>query len=114
MRIKLEIATAEDVLEIVWLRAGAAAKLKAQFGEGPWSRVSTERGVLYEMRNSKVFMARQRGVRAATLGLDTRKPWAIDRKYFSVCKRPLYLLAMAVAPDFQRRGIGRQCLEEAV
>ena len=28
-------------------------------------------------------------------------------------ERPLYLLAMAVAPARQRQGIGRRCLEEA-
>jgi GNAT superfamily N-acetyltransferase len=49
----------------------------------------------------------------ATLTLCTKKPWAIDRKYFSKCKLPMYLVSMAVHPDWQRQGIGRQCIEEA-
>jgi len=45
--------------------------------------------------------------------LATKKPWAIDTSYFSACRRPLYLLAMAVTPARQRQGIGRLCLQEA-
>ena len=112
MRIKMELSTAVDVSDIVALRAAVAGKLTAQYGQGPWSAVSTEKGVRFDMRTSKVFVARQRGRLIATLRLVTKKPWAIDLKYFSVCQRPLYLLSMAVAPDRQRTGIGRLCLEE--
>jgi GNAT superfamily N-acetyltransferase len=49
----------------------------------------------------------------ATLALSTRKPWSIDKKYFSPSQRPLYLTSMVVAPDRQRQGVGRQCIEEA-
>jgi GNAT superfamily N-acetyltransferase len=112
MDVKLKVATSVDVLDIVALRAAVAGKLTADHGKGPWSSVSTEKGVLFDMRNSTVFVARLKGKLVATLRLTTKKPWAIDRKYFTSCDRPLYLLSMAVAPDFQRRGIGRQCLEQ--
>src|ERR1039457_251840 len=112
MRIKLLIATAEDALDIVALREAVAAKLTAQYGRGPWSGVSTEKGVLFDMRTSKVFVARQKSRLVATARLTTKKPWAIDPRYFSACARPLYLLSMAVAPDLQRQGIGRLCLAE--
>jgi GNAT superfamily N-acetyltransferase len=49
----------------------------------------------------------------ATLTLSTRKPWAIDTRYFSPARRPLYLTAMEVSPELQRQGIGRKCLQEA-
>jgi GNAT superfamily N-acetyltransferase len=71
------------------------------------------RRVLYGMRTSKVFVARQGTGIVGTLRLATKKPWAIDTDYFSACRRPLYLLAMAVVPGPQRQGIGRFCLEEA-
>ena len=45
--------------------------------------------------------------------LTTRKPWAIDTRYFANSRTPLYLLAMAVTPAKQRQGIGRRCMEEA-
>lgn len=48
----------------------------------------------------------------ATLRLTTKKPWAIDTRYFTFCARPVYLLGMAVIPNRQRQGIGRRCLEE--
>jgi GNAT superfamily N-acetyltransferase len=114
MLTKMEVATAADVSDLVTLRAAVAGKLTAQYGQGPWSGVSTEKGVLFDMRTSKVFVARQKGKLVATLRLATKKPWAINLKYFSVCQRPLYLLSMAVAPDLQRKGIGRLCLEETI
>jgi GNAT superfamily N-acetyltransferase len=112
MRIKMQTATVEDALDIVALRAAVAAKLTEQYGRGSWSGVSTEKGVLFDMRTSKVFVAYQKNRLVATLRLTTKKPWAIDRSYFSTCIRPLYLLSMAVAPELQRQGIGRLCLEE--
>jgi GNAT superfamily N-acetyltransferase len=113
MKITMIAATDNDVLEIVALRVAAATKLTADYGMGPWSHLSTEKGVRSDMKNSKVFVVRIRGQLAATVRLTTKKPWAIDRSYFTVCSRPLYLLSMAVAPSFQSRGIGRLCLEHA-
>ena len=61
---------------------------------------------------SRVFVARQGNEIVGTLRLATKKPWAIDTTYFSKCRTPLYLLAMAVPPAKQRHGIGRRCLAE--
>ena len=91
MRLQLKVATADDVLDIVALRAAVAGKLTADFGRGRWSGVSTEKGVLFDMRNSKLFVARQRNKLVASFRLATKKPWAIDRKYFTPCNRPLLL-----------------------
>ena len=66
------------------------------------------------MRNSSVYVVRKRNKLTATLTLSTKKPWAIDRKYFTPCNRPLYLTGMAVAPDLQRLGIGRHCIKAAI
>ena len=48
-----------------------------------------------------------------TLRLATKKPWAIDIAYFTPAERPLYLTGMAVLPNHQRKGIGRQLMKEA-
>jgi GNAT superfamily N-acetyltransferase len=112
MRIQLDLATAADVLPLVELRAAVAEKLTARYGKGPWSHASTEKGARFELRTSRVFVARAGGRLIATLRLATKKPWAIDTSYFSACRRPLYLLSMAVAPDLQQQGIGRRCVEE--
>ncbi len=60
-----------------------------------------------------IFLARAAGELIATFRLATKKPWAIDRAFFTPVPRPLYLTTMAVAPARQRQGIGRQCLAHA-
>ena len=95
------------------LHTSVAERLTKLHGAGPWSTNTSEKGVLFAMRNSKVFVARLDSEIVGTFRLTTKKPWAIDTTYFTPCKKPLYLLAMAVVPDRQRQGIGRLCLEEA-
>ena len=113
MRVKLQIATEDDVSDLVSLRSAVSQHMTAQYGNGFWSSVSTEKGVLFAMRTSAVYVARHHKRLIATLTLSTRKPWAIDKKYFSASDRPLYLTGMAVGPDHQRKGLGRLCIEEA-
>ena len=48
-----------------------------------------------------------------TLCLQTKKPWAIDVKYFTSVEKALYLIGMAVHPDWQRKGVGRAIMKEA-
>ncbi len=114
MRLKLQPATTDHAESIAALRVAIAENLTARHGPGPWSAAGTIKGVLFDLRNSSVYVATRRNRVIATLNLCTKKPWAIDRKYFSICKRPLYLVSMAVHPDWQRQGIGRLCAAEAV
>ena len=113
MGIKLQVAKADEAAAIAALRTATAEKLTLQYGPGRWSGETSEKGVLFDMRHAKVYVARKGKKPIATLTLTTRKPWAIDRKYFKKSDRPIYLAAMAVAPEMQRRGIGRLCLEAA-
>jgi ribosomal protein S18 acetylase RimI-like enzyme len=113
MRVKLQVATADDVADLVSLRDAVNRHLVAQHGKGYWSVRLTEKGALFAMRHSTVYIARYRKRPIATLALCTRKPWAIDTKYFSPSKQPLYLTAMEVDPKHQRQGVGKLCLEEA-
>jgi GNAT superfamily N-acetyltransferase len=48
-----------------------------------------------------------------TLHLPTKKPWAIDRTYFTPVEKALYLTNMAVMPALQRQGLGRMLMVEA-
>jgi GNAT superfamily N-acetyltransferase len=112
MRVKLQIATAGDVADLMSLRKAVNRHMVAQHGKGYWSVRLTARGALFAMRNSRVYIARHRKRPIATLALSTRKPWAIDGKYFSPSKRPLYLTAMEISPEHQRQGVGKLCLEE--
>ncbi len=114
MRLTFTLASPRDAPVLAALRGASARELTKRFGEGHWSREPSERGVVADLRNAHVWIARRGSAVIATFRLATKKPWAIDRSYFSECKRPIYLTNMAVRPDYQRRGIGRLCLEHAV
>ncbi len=110
-RFKLEAATASDAAPLSALHTAVANHLTETHGTGPWSSATSEKGVLFAMRVSTVYVARLGDELVGTLRLTNKKPWAIDTSYFPACKRPLYLLAMAITPVRQRQGLGRQCLE---
>jgi GNAT superfamily N-acetyltransferase len=114
MRVIFRSAGEADAEAIATIQTAAAADLTSRFGQGHWSTKTTVKGVLSLMRHGEFVIARtgRRAVAAARLG--KQKPWAIDVDYFTPCRRPLYLTAMAVAPEWQRKGIGRRCLQETV
>jgi GNAT superfamily N-acetyltransferase len=110
----LTLAAEADAAAIAALRNAVATDLTRRFGIGHWSSQSTERGVRSSMKRESVYVVRdERGI-VATLTLVTKKPWAIDRRYFTPVRQPLYLTSMAVVPERQGSGIGRTCLAEAV
>jgi len=111
--LRLEPATPADVVALAALHTSVAEHLTQVHGKGPWSSATSEKAVLYAMRNMSVYVAREGEKIVATLRLAAKKPWAIDKSYFTKCQRPLYLLAMAVTPSRQRQGLGRRCMEEA-
>lgn len=111
--LTLQPATASDVPDLVLLRGAVNRHLAREHGEGYWTPRLTEKSALLAMRGGTVYVARFRNRIIAMLTLSTRKPWAIDRKYFHPSRKPLYLTAMAIHPHHQRKGVGRRCLEEA-
>lgn len=50
------------------------------------------------MSKSQLWVARRSGAIVSTFSLATKKPWAIDRQFFSEAERPVYLTDMAVHP----------------
>jgi GNAT superfamily N-acetyltransferase len=114
MRGFLAAATEADAVAIAALLNVVAAQLTQQFGIGHWSSVATEKTVRATLRRASVFVVRDHLAIVATLTLATRKPWAIDRKFFTAVARPIYLISMAVRPDRQGSGLGRACVDEAL
>jgi GNAT superfamily N-acetyltransferase len=108
-----EPATTGDACSLALLHTAVAEHLTKQHGPGPWSSKTSEKGVLSAMRASYVFVARLGVDIVGTLRLTTKKPWAIDSSYFSPCRKPVYLIAMAITPAKQRQGIGSRCMKEA-
>jgi GNAT superfamily N-acetyltransferase len=114
MRGLLTIADQADAAAIAALLNGVASLLTQQFGIGHWSSITTDKGVRAMMKRASVFVVRDGDRIVATLTIATRKPWAIDRQYFTPVDRPVYLLGMAVDPERQRSGIGGACVAEAL
>nr|WP_255420776.1 GNAT family N-acetyltransferase [Opitutus sp. ER46] len=95
------------------MRIASARDLTARHGRGTWSfAADSEWSVRADIMTSTVLAARQGGSIVATLRLSTRSPWLGDISFFTPCRTPLYLTSMAVAPRFQRQGIGRACLAD--
>jgi GNAT superfamily N-acetyltransferase len=116
MKLTFSIATDADAGAIASLRNAAAEHLTRKYGQGHWSSLSTERGVLRDLSRpkfSRTLIARDGPTIIATLCLQTKKPWAIDVAYFTAVKKALYLIGMAVHPDWQGKGVGRLILKEA-
>jgi GNAT superfamily N-acetyltransferase len=114
MKLFFSTATEADAPVVTALRAAVAADLTRRYGHGHWSSVATENGVLRDINTAHVLIARSSERAVGTVRLATSKPWAIDPEYFTPCASVLYLTDMAVAPDLQRQGIGRLCLEHAI
>lgn len=115
MKMDLAFTTAveTDAAEIAALSVAVAEHLTRQYGQGRWSSASTDKTALRNIRTSHVIVARSGNNIVAALRLATKKPWAIDPKYFTSVPKPLYLTDMTVAPAMQRKGVGRRILEEA-
>jgi ribosomal protein S18 acetylase RimI-like enzyme len=116
MEYTFAVATEADAGALAALRNAVADALTRKHGNGPWSPVTTESGVLPEFRLpmfSRIMVARRQGAIVGTLRLATKRPWAIDAAYFSPVPRPLYLTSMAVHPDLQRLGLGTALIREA-
>jgi GNAT superfamily N-acetyltransferase len=114
MSLAFAVATNADAAAIAALRMATARTLTEQFGAGTWSfAMETEASVRAEIRSSTILFAREAGVVLGTLRLATRNPWLGNTDFFTPCARPIYLTSMAVQPNRQRQGIGRQLLGEA-
>jgi GNAT superfamily N-acetyltransferase len=114
MKVTFSIAEQGEAMELAALHTAVADDLTRRYGHGPWSAHTTEKGVLFGMRHSRVIAARSGKRIVGTLHLPTKKPWAIDVSYFTPVKKALYLISMAVLPEMQRQGIGRLLIKEAV
>jgi GNAT superfamily N-acetyltransferase len=113
LELSTGVATDADVVEIAALRTAVADDLTGRHGRGHWSSCVTEKSVVRGLKTSRVLVTRSADGIVGTVRLATKKPWAIDLKYFVSVRRPLYVHDLAVAPSAQRSGVGRLLMEEA-
>ena len=112
--LRIVTATPDDAERVTLVRNTAADDLTRRFGPGHWSGTIGAHGVRRGIDASRVLLAVEGQLVVGTLRLATRKPWAIDTRYFEPSDRPLYLVDMAVLPERQGRGIGRLLVDAAV
>jgi len=115
MKLVFSSATDSDAPALAAVHSAVSDDLTRRFGHGFWSSAQSEAGVLRALQKpkfSRVLIARANNRIVGTLHLATKKPWAIDTAYFTPVKTPLYLTNMAVHPDLQRNGVGRQLMKE--
>ena len=108
-----ELATAADAPALAALHSAVAGELTRTFGNGHWSSSASEASVERNILTSRVIVARDDAGIAGTLRLTTKKPWAIEVKYFTSVGKAVYLVDMAVRPSSQRKGMGRLLVEQA-
>lgn len=113
INVSISLAKPEDAAGIAMVISEAAYDLTAKHGQGHWSAVASEKGVLNGMSKAKVIVAKSGMQVIGTLRLTSTRPWVIDPAYFTPVPRPVYLVDMAVHPGFQRIGVGRALIEEA-
>ncbi len=113
MAVTFRPATKADIPALLKLRLAIDADQQRRFGDARWSTTITEKSVAREIKSSRVLMASRRGRIVGALRMETKKPWAIDLKYFTPVRKAVYLHDVEVDPELQRSGIGRQLVDRA-
>ncbi|RYG34998.1 MAG: GNAT family N-acetyltransferase [Burkholderiales bacterium] len=113
MQVSIREAVVAEAEEIAAVRMAAAHELTLRFGLGLWSSNTTPNLVLLAMKQGRVIIATHADAIVGTLTLSKRKPWAIEKSYFTRVKTPIYLTNMAIHPRAQRQGVGRALLADA-
>lgn len=113
MSISIHVAARTDAREIAALRTTVARGMTRQHGHGHWSACPSQGEVLKQMRASHVLVARRDSLMVGTVRLATANPLVFDSEQFTPVRTALYVLGLAVAPDWRKQGIGRELMEAA-
>ena len=113
MELNFAIATEGDAAAIAQLATATNRHLLDTFSRDSSKSLATEKAVLLGIKTPHVLLARHGNQIVAVLSLKKKKPWAIDPAYFTAVRTALYITNMAVAPEFQRQGVGRSLLNYA-
>ena len=112
MALSFRLANDVDVPALLKLRLAVEADQALRLNR--WSRAISEKSVARGLRSpSRVLVAKRHGRIIGALRMETRKPWAIDLRYFTPVEKAVYLHDVNVDPPLQRSGIGRQLIERA-
>ena len=113
MTVSISAAKKADAAALAALRSAVAQDMTRRFGQGHWSACPSKAEVLRQLRASQVLVARQDAELIGTVRLVRAMPWAIDSSAFTPVRQALYVLGLAVAPQYRGQGIGHQLMEAA-
>jgi len=113
LTVSIFAAKKADAAALAALRSAVAQDMTRRFGQGHWSACPSKAEVLRQLRASQVLVARQDAELIGTVRLVRAMPWAIDSSAFTPVRQALYVLGLAVAPQYRGQGIGHQLMEAA-
>ena len=113
MTVSIFAAKKADAAALAALRSAVAQDMTRRFGQGHWSACPSKAEVLRQLRASQVLVARQDAELIGTVRLVRAMPWAIDSSAFTPVRQALYVLGLAVAPQYRGQGIGHQLMDAA-
>ena len=111
--ISVSTAGRGDARPLAALRSAVANDMTDEFGPGHWSQCPSGAEVTKQLRASHVLVARCDSGIVGTVRLARAMPWAIDASAFTPVKTALYVLGLAVSPQWRGKGIGRQLMNAA-
>jgi hypothetical protein len=83
MTVSLGFATDADIQSLLDLQLAVDADQQRRFGTDRWSTTITDRSIARGLKSSRVLIAKQQERIVGGLRMATKKPWAIDLKYFT-------------------------------
>lgn len=107
----IQVASRTDARDIAALRTAVAQGMTRLHGHGHWSACPSQAEVLKQMRASHVLVARRGSRIVGTVRLATANPFTFDSGQFTPVQTALYVLGLAVAPEWRKQGIGRELME---
>lgn len=113
MALSFRFADEGDIPALVKLRLAIDADQARRFGNERWSTTINEKSVARGLKSGRVLIATRRRRIVGALRMETKKPWAVDLRYFTPVAKSLYLHDVNVNPRLQRTGVGRQLIERA-
>lgn len=108
--LSFRFATGADVPDLLKLRLAIDADQAKRFGDDRYTASLNEKSVARSLTSSRTVVATRRARIVATVRMETKKPWAIDLRYFTPACKGVYLHNVNVHPRLQRSGIGRQLM----
>ena len=111
MALSCRLAIGSDVPALLELRLAIDEDQQQRFGDERWSTTVNEKSVIRAFRSSRIVVATRRKRIVGAARMETKKPWAIDLRFFTPVCKAVYLHDVDVHPELQRSGIGRQLMD---